>query len=113
MGLPNGNDVLEDYELDVLILLPVNKRATLTQRSAALKANPPPPNLILQSPRLAGVLTSGDALVNTYTGCYDFLNSQAAFDTTFPLRTLVGFNAETHVYEMNKFIDLCMLEVFF
>ena len=41
VGLPTGTDVLEDYELKILVLLPTNKRNALSQRSAALKANTP------------------------------------------------------------------------
>lgn len=112
VGLPGGNDVLEDYELDALVHMPRNKRNLLSERSAAMKEQPVATKLF-QSPRLARVLTGGGTTVTTYTGNYDFLNDQATFDKTFPTRTFVCLRNETHVSDMNKFIDLCMLEVLF
>jgi hypothetical protein len=110
IGTPEGSDTLEDYDLDVIIQLPKAKRQTLSQRSKAHKTRPVS-TVLFQSPRLAGVLTSSDATVTTYTGTYDFMNDQASFNKTFPSRTFASCNDDALVAEMNQFIDLCMLEV--
>jgi hypothetical protein len=112
VGLPNGTNLLEDYDLDALVRMPGNKRKALVQRSAASKAKPVS-SMLHQSPRLAGVFTRSDTTVTTYTGDYDFMNDQGSFDKTFPSRTFAGPNAATHTSATHKFIDLCMLETLF
>jgi hypothetical protein len=41
------------------------------------------------------------------------MNNRESFDKTFPSRTLASFDAEAKTNEINKFTNLCMLEVLF
>ena len=82
VGLPDGTDVLEDYNLDVIVKMPSIKRKILARRSAALKLRPIS-TALFRSPRLAGALSGNEATVTTYTGAFDFMTDQETFDKNF------------------------------
>ena len=111
IGLPQGHDLIEDYDIEVIHKLNSQKFAVLKDRSEEHEKNLS--SLIHQTPRLAGVLSNNASTITTYTGAYDFMTCQESFDKTFLDRTSVGDDNTSHEKAIEKFIDLCMLEVLF
>lgn len=109
IGLPGGTDLAEDYDLDVLLTLNTNKLANLKRRSGEFVTKTA--SLLHQTPRLAAALSGTANTVTTYTGNYDFMTTQEAFDATFSDKSFIGNDVKMQHGTLKKFIDLCKLEV--
>ena len=113
-GTKNGTDVLEDYEEDVIAKLSQAAIKRLKSRSA-LK-NPKTkdaPTTGLSSPKFAlGGTRNNGSTITTYAGDYRFLESQAAFDSTFPSRTFEGAQAKTVKASIDRFVGECQYSAF-
>ena len=82
---------------------------------SALK-NPKTKNALttgLSSPKFAlGGTRNNCSTITTYAGDYQFLESQADFDSTFPTRTFEGAQAKTVKASIDRFIGDCQYSAF-
>jgi hypothetical protein len=111
-----STDIVSDYTSDCLSLFTKSQLRTLVLRTAA--AAPTVPAL---SPRMATVLASPTASRSSYFGPLEFIDSQAAFDSTFPkpvplLVTTssngVSIDSLSLSVALNQFLDQCKFYLF-
>ena len=135
IGRPEGTDILDDYTAEVLASLSKTKFQQLQRRQLSSRSVTTPPSqptttppaqtvttpvqrtsqAALLSPQLRNMFAGTSTKVMTYTGTYDFVDDQDAFNSTFPNPS---FGDTEHLYGENapsitipKFIKTCQLEV--
>jgi hypothetical protein len=112
IGLKAGTDTLVNYTSEVLEYLSQKQLRTLGKRSRAKDTGSEPSPVTTISPTMRGILHSAViAVIVTYTGPFDFIDDQQAFNMLFPdMKPIVPADGTPDLSTttlLSKIIDHC------
>ena len=121
LGTSTSTDLLSDYAADCLPLFSATQLQFIVLRSSTTTPAPSALSHVALSPRMTAVLASSNTSGSSYFGSLEFLDSQLAFDATFPnpvplvvavSPSGVSIDSTFLRISLNQFIDCCKFHLF-